>query len=113
MLYYRRKITNYIFPKWAVSNSDAERVAVFSEVFYKTWKAYIDGVEVPIFLTNYILRGLKIPAGKHIIEFKCRYELAEKASAFSLYASIFVWLVLCGLIVGLVMINKRKKQVEQ
>ena len=95
------------------SNSDAERVAVFSEVFYKTWKAYIDGVEVPIFRTNYILRGLKIPAGKHIIEFKCRYELAEKASAFSLYASIFVGLVLCGLIVGLVMINKRKKQVEQ
>ncbi|MDR0620169.1 MAG: YfhO family protein [Bacteroidales bacterium] len=95
------------------SNSDAERVAVFSEVFYKTWKAYIDGVEVPIFRTNYILRGLKIPAGKHRIEFKCRYELAEKASAFSLYASIFVGLVLCGLIVGLVVINKRKKQIEQ
>jgi hypothetical protein len=94
------------------SSSDIERIAVFSEVFYKTWRAYIDGVEVPIFQTNYILRGLKVPAGKHTIEFKCRYELAEKASAFSLYASIFVGLVLCGLIIGLLMFNRRKKMLS-
>jgi hypothetical protein len=95
------------------SNSDVPRIAVFSEVFYKTWKAYIDGVETPIFQTNYILRGLKVPAGKHIIEFKCRNELAEKASAFSLYASIFVGLVLCGLITALVMRNRRKKLLSE
>jgi hypothetical protein len=91
------------------SSSDIPRIAVFSEIFYKTWKAYIDGVEVPIFQTDYVLRGLEIPAGKHTIEFKCRYELAEKASMFSLYASIFVGRVLCGLIGGLVWMKKRKK----
>jgi hypothetical protein len=91
------------------SSSDISRVAVFSEVFYKTWKAYIDGVEAPIFQTNYILRGLKVPAGKHVIEFKCRHELAEKSSIFSLYASIFVGLVLLGLIGGLVWVKRRKK----
>ncbi|MDR1974622.1 MAG: YfhO family protein [Bacteroidales bacterium] len=93
------------------SNNSVEQVAVFSEVFYKTWKAYIDGEEVPIFQTNYILRGIKVPAGKHVIEFKCRYELAEKASSVSLYASIFVGLIFAGLIV--VLILRRRKSLSE
>jgi hypothetical protein len=92
------------------SNSDIARIAVFSEVFYKTWKAYIDGEEVPVFQTDYIMRGVIVPAGKHVIEFKCRYELGEKAAAFSLYASIFVGLALLGLVVAL--IRKKRKQVK-
>ena len=52
------------------STTSRKRFAVFSEVFYdRGWKAYIDGAETPIIRTNYMLRGLSVPAGKHNIRF--------------------------------------------
>jgi len=52
---------------------DGDQLAVFSEVWYgpdKGWQAYIDEKPVDHIRVNYILRGLKIPAGSHNIEIK-------------------------------------------
>lgn len=53
------------------SVTKAPRFAVFSEVYYdRGWHAYIDHrIEMPIVRTNYVLRGLAIPAGDHTITF--------------------------------------------
>ena len=52
-------------------NATSNQFAVFSEVYYpRGWKAFIDSKEVPIARVNYVLRGVAIPAGKHVIEFR-------------------------------------------
>ncbi len=56
-----------------LSQASHRRYAVFSEVYYKRgWRAWIDEREVPIVRTNYVLRGLSINSGRHIIRFLFR-----------------------------------------
>ena len=55
------------------SKTSTPRFAVFSEVYYnRGWHAYIDDSnnEAPIFRTNYVLRGMTLPAGSHSIRFE-------------------------------------------
>lgn len=57
-----------------VSETTKERLAIFSEMYYppsKGWNVYIDGElsSEPYIKANYLLRGLKVPAGKHEIRF--------------------------------------------
>ena len=90
------------------SSSEAPKLALFSEVYYKTWKAYIDGEEVTPVRANYVLRALPLPAGKHTIEFKCVDELMETSHSWSLYMSILVGVVLV-LLVGAIVYRKVKR----
>ena len=53
-----------------ISSAKVEQMAVFSEIYYdKGWNAYINGKPVEHFRTDYILRGMLIPAGENEIEF--------------------------------------------
>tara|TARA_R110000868_G_scaffold368227_1_gene631204 strand:+ start:33104 stop:35578 length:2475 start_codon:yes stop_codon:yes gene_type:complete len=46
---------------------------VLSEVYYPAgWTATLNDVEVPIYKTNYVLRGLEIPAGEHTLTLQFR-----------------------------------------
>ncbi|MCL2511271.1 MAG: YfhO family protein [Bacteroidales bacterium] len=83
---------NYL--RYATS-SNTPQMAVFSEVYYdKGWNAYIDGKPMPHFRTNYILRGMIIPEGAHIVEFKFEPKTFQTAEKISLIFSILVYLLL-------------------
>ncbi len=74
-----------------VSNSATGGFAVFSEIYYPYgWKAYIDGKEVPIVRTNYVLRGFSVPAGQHEIRFEFKPASYYTGETVSLIASIII-----------------------
>jgi len=80
------------------SDTSGEELAVFSEIWYgpdKGWQAYIDNQPVDHIRVNYILRALKIPEGKHKIEFKFEPASYYKGELITLILSI---LLVIGLI---------------
>lgn len=65
---------------------------VLSEVFYpKGWTAQLDGNEIPIFKTNFVLRGMQIPAGNHTVVLEFNPKSHELGSKIAWLGSIFVW----------------------
>jgi hypothetical protein len=89
------------------SRSNADRLAVFSEVYYEHgWKAYVDGQPAPHFRTNWILRGMIVPAGEHKIEFKFYPDGYFNSIKISRASSAILLLALAG---GLALTLRRKK----
>ncbi len=91
------------------SYSPTPQLAVFSEVYYKTWKAYVDGKEVPLLRADYLLRAVPVPAGAHDIELRCVDEVIVTSAKISLYTSIAVGIILLALL-GLIVYRGIKKE---
>lgn len=72
-----------------------ERLAVFSEIYYpKGWEAYVDGEPAEHVRVNYLLRGLMVPPGEHIIVFKFRPKTFYNGEKVSLAGSLVLILLL-------------------
>jgi hypothetical protein len=83
-------------------NTSSDQLAVFSEIWYgpnKGWKSYIDGEEVPHIRVNYALRAIKVPAGRHKIEFKFEPRSYYAGEKISLASSLLLILLVLGLVV--------------
>jgi hypothetical protein len=71
-----------------------EKLAVFSEIYYPAgWKSYIDGKESKYFRTDWVLRGMILPAGDHEITFTFRPASYYTGNKISLASSILLILL--------------------
>jgi hypothetical protein len=83
--------------------------AVFSEVYYpRGWNVYIDGNKTDYVRTNYVLRGMYIPAGNHDIEFRFEPTSFTEGRIISIIANILVALLIITTIIFYTV--KKKKQ---
>ena len=89
------------------SKTAKDQFAVFSEIYYKDgWNAYIDGELTPHFSVNYVLRGMMIPAGEHIIEFKFEPKVIQQGALISLFS----YLILIFISGGWFFYDQKKKR---
>ena len=75
------------------SNSNSDQLAIFSEIWYgpdKGWIASIDGKEVEHIRANYVLRAMKVPAGKHEIVFEFSPSSYKIGRIIALISSIII-----------------------
>ncbi|MES2629346.1 MAG: YfhO family protein [Bacteroidota bacterium] len=92
------------------SSSRMDQLAVFSEIDFPGWKAYIDGKPVEHFRCNYVLRGLMVPAGKHKIEFIFEPQTVKTGETISMAGSATLILVIIGGIFFEIRRNRKKEQ---
>lgn len=83
---------------------------VFSDIYYPGWIAEIEGKQVPIYQTDYILRGIYVPAGIHFIQFEFHPAAFYTAKKIEIISSIIVALLLIG---ALYMELKNSKKTEE
>ncbi|KAA9040995.1 hypothetical protein FW778_02850 [Ginsengibacter hankyongi] len=90
-------------------HSTTPQFAVLSEVYYPLgWNAFIDGKKADYVKTDYVLRGMYVPAGDHEIEFRFEPQSYYTGRTITIIANILVFLSLIAAIVYLA-IGKRKK----
>lgn len=71
--------------------------AVLSEVYYPAgWDAFIDGQKADIVKTNYFLRGVKVPAGNHVLKLVFDPKTAKQGSTISYISSWLVAILVLG-----------------
>lgn len=70
--------------------TNSQRLLVLGEMYMPGWYAALDGRPVPIYRTNYLFRGIVVPAGKHTIELVYRPLSAIAGAALSLVTALLL-----------------------
>jgi len=67
-------------------DTSREAVLVLTDLFHPFWTATLDGAPTEIFPALYLFRGVRIPPGRHEVDFQCRVPGQPIAVALSLLA---------------------------
>jgi len=99
------EITSYHPKRIEVKSSgDEHGVLLLNDRFHHHWNVYVDGEQKPLLRCNYIMRGVELPPGEQVIEF--RYEPPQTGLAISLSS-----IGLGGIICLYLWADRRKKTV--
>jgi hypothetical protein len=76
------------------SNNSHDGLAVFSEIYYDLgWNVFVDGKQMPYLQCDWVLRGMKIPAGRHTIEWKFEPQHYYTGETVAHFSSAFLLLI--------------------
>ena len=73
-------------------------VVVFSEIYYPDWSVTIDGQPATLGRANYVLRALKVPAGRHHVTMEFRPASIGHTNRIAYAAQALTVLLLLGAI---------------
>lgn len=73
--------------------SDKGGVLVFSEIYYPGWTAKVDGKDVEVGRVDYVLRAIKMPAGRHTVELSFHPTSIDRTETIA-YSAYFILLLL-------------------
>ena len=85
---------------------------VLSDAYYPGWKATVDGDSTPIYRTNYVLRGIEVPPGSHLVTFEYRPKsvivgAGVSAASALILVTLLAWPLLRRPIAGLAAAGRR------
>ena len=95
-----------------VAESPKGGVVVFSEVYYPDWTVTIDGKPAELGRVNYLLRALRVPAGRHEIGMEFRPVSVATTDRLG-YAAIVLTLLLFGAALVWPAVRKRSHKAQQ
>ncbi|WP_421804827.1 YfhO family protein [Flagellimonas sp.] len=94
------------------TNNPNDGFAVFSEMHYPSgWHAFVDGTPQEHYRVDYALRGMKVPAGEHNIEFRFEPEVVETGSQITLAANALLGLIIVGGL-GFTLFRRKKEKTD-
>jgi hypothetical protein len=76
------------------ANSEGPRLLVVSENYQSNWSVVVDGQDAQMLRVNYIWKGVVLPAGEHVVEFRY-YSHMLAWSRMATFSSIFLVLFIC------------------
>jgi hypothetical protein len=80
-------------PENVLVKANGPGLLVLTDAYHRGWRAYLDGRQVPVYLANYVARGVGLPQGEHTVEFvfdplSWRLGLAISLAGLSLVAGV-------------------------
>jgi hypothetical protein len=76
------------------TNSKSPSFLILSDVYYPGWKATIDGNPTHLFQTNYVLRGVMVPRGGHVVRFEFKPKIFYIGAGISALSLLFLMVFL-------------------
>ena len=90
------------------TNAAKDGVVVLSEIYYPGWEATIDDTETDIACANYVLRAIKVPAGKNCVVLTFRPKSIETTEAIA-YGAMTILII--GIAIELFTVTRKKKKI--